>query len=332
MRRQGFGVLVLALEAGPGATVIPRPLAGKILKKLGGDAEGYWRKVGAGLAEAGCLGGVEHVHAGWANELTWIAWAAAETKGLPWSFSGHARDLWVEGGDLQAKLAAAKFASACTRAGTERLRGAGSPEKVLYAPHGLELRKFPWRDWEPGSSVELLGVGRLVEKKGWNLALQVLPLLASGMDVRLSLIGEGPERTKLEKQAKALKMLDRVNFAGALTEKEVIAAMRRADCLVLPSLVAADGDKDGLANVLLEGAACGIPLVTTDAGSAGDFVDESTGVLVTADDPGELLRGIASVFGEPEVTRARCGEARRRVEVEFDLEPNVARLAERFRT
>lgn len=331
LRRQGFEIVLFALNAGARAHPIPRSAWDKVSRRIASDEAAYWQSVGRKLAAHPALEGVQHVHAGWANELAYIAWGLAESRKLPWSFFGHARDLWVEGGDLKAKLAAARFAATCTRAGEKLLLANGEAAKVLYAPHGLELGRYEWRAWEPREAVELLGVGRLVEKKGWNVLLQILPLLAQAGNVRLKLIGEGPLLKPLQKQVGLLKIQDRVEFAGALPHDEVIRAILTVDCLVLPSLRAADGDRDGLANVLLEAAALGLPLVTTDAGSASDFVDESTGVLARAGDAGDLLRAISSVFAEPEATVARCVAARRRVETDFDVVKNAAVLGEVFR-
>jgi glycosyltransferase involved in cell wall biosynthesis len=331
LRRQGFEIVLFALEAGEGAHPIPRSAWDKVSRRLASDEAAHWGAVGRKLAAHPALEGVQHIHAGWANELAYIAWAAAEERDLPWSLFGHARDLWVEAGDLRAKLAAAKFAAACTRAGEKLLHSQGESAKILYAPHGLELGNYKWRAWQPREAVQLLGVGRLVEKKGWNLLLQILPLLAQAGNVRLKLIGEGPLLKSLQKQAGLLKISNRVEFAGAMPHEGVIQAMRAADCLVLPSLRAADGDRDGLANVLLEAAALGLPLVTTDAGSASDFVDETTGVLARAGDPADLLRAISTVFAEPEATAARCLTARQRVETDVEVGKNVAVLGEAFK-
>jgi glycosyltransferase involved in cell wall biosynthesis len=143
-------------------------------------------------------------------------------------------------------------------------------------------------------------------------------------------VGEGPLRGLLEKQIVSLGLQDIVKLRGALPPSETLAAIQAANCLIMPSRRAADGDRDGLPNVLLEAAALGVPIVTTSAGSATDLVDESTGIVVEPGDLEALSAGIGRVFMNSEVTQNRCHAARARVETEFDVEKNVRVLADAF--
>ena len=311
LRRRGFDIAVFAFHAGEGAAPIAQTLAHKLSPRR-------WEAVGRALD----LSGFAHVHAGWANHLAEVARAAAERAGIPWSFSAHARDLWVEGGDLRGKLASAKFAACCTRAGTEELRRFG--ENVIYAPHGLELPRYEFR--EPNLSdpndKKLVGVGRLVEKKGWLAALRA----ANDLSAELTIIGDGPQRSALE----ARPFYSQVTVLPGMPHDELIVKLREFNCLILPSRRAPDGDRDGLANVLLEAAALGLPIVTTNAGSASDFVDETTGLIVEAGDVRALTFAILRVFDKPDATRKRCQAGRSRVEQRFDVEQNVGVLGELF--
>lgn len=326
LRRSGFDIEVWALNAGPGAFKIPAPPLALKLASLD-----RYRHAQAGLlAEQLQQHGVVHVHAAWANHIADLAAATAQAAGLPWSFAAHARDLWVDGGDLKAKLASARFAATCTRQGEEALRRYG--DNVVYAPHGLALGEYDFGAWEDGAELRLLGVGRLVEKKGWFDLVEAVKLLRGhGVQVAAHIIGEGPLRVALQKRITELNLNLDFQILGAMPHEEVVATMKCANCFVLPSRIAPDGDRDGLANVLLEAAALGLPLVTTDAGAARDFVDESMGYIVAPGDVLGLAAAIVQVFGTPEETRAKCLAARRRVEAEFDVEKNVEVLAKAFR-
>ena len=339
LRRRDFEIEVFAFNAGEGAALISQSLRAKLSPRR-------WEIVGRSLD----LSGFAHVHAGWANHLADVARAAARENGLSWSFSAHARDLWVEGGDLKAKLASAKFASSCTLAGLEHLRGFG--DNVIYAPHGLELKRYKFKRFalhkRADKPVRVVGVGRLVPKKGWDDALAALQFVDKARNIaqdgkthaRLILIGDGPGAENfyergLRNQAKWRSSYGRLylpllNWRGALPHAQTVKVMRRCDCLILPSRRTKDGDRDGLANVLLEAAALGLPIVTTNAGSASDFVDETTGLLVEAGDVQALARAILRVFDEPEATLWRCENARRRVEERFDADKNIAVLAGAF--
>ena len=333
LREDGLDIVVFALRAGEGAERIHSPARWQqsLSRAITGEARA-WRATGEGLAPRLKSLGITHLHSGWASHPAYIAWGAAAAAGLPWSFSGHSRDIWVEGGDLGGKLAAAEWASACSESGAARLREfTPDPAKVFYAPHGLRPEQYPRRPWQPGEDWRLLGVGRLVEKKGWPDLLAALEILRAQERIcTLHIVGDGPLRPALVAQARKAGFTN-VTWLGSLPESGVIEAMRAADCLVLPSRIAADGDRDGLANVLLEGAALGVPLVTTSAGAARDFVDESTGLIVPEKSPVELAAAIAGIFENPVATMGRCASARRRVVEQFDLIRNVEPLAARFR-
>lgn len=335
LRRRGFEIEIFALNAGEGATKISQPW----LKKF---SSLRWQMAGRKLN----LSGFDHVHAGWANHVALVAQSAAKRARLPWSFSAHARDLWVMGGDLKAKLASAQFATSCTLAGTEELRKFGT--NIIYAPHGLELKHYKFRQWKQRKEIRVAGVGRLVEKKGWQDACDAMyrfdelinPLRDGKMEARMDLVGDGPLMGALKSQTESYMHLERdgkhwqeslLRFYGALPHPQAIKVMELCDCLILPSRRTSEGDRDGLANVLLEAGALGLPIVTTNAGSASDFVDETTGIVVEAGDVDALTGALQRVFVEPEQTKWRCENARRRIEERFDVDRNVEVLARAFR-
>ena len=343
LRRRGFEIEVFALHAGEGAHPIERVSHLKIshgLERLltGRTPPTHFSNIGEALWREGSAGGhfegVGHIHAGFASYPAFIAWGAASASGLPWSFSGHARDLFVDGAGLADKLHAAGFATVCTRAG-QRLLQEQAPamsHKVLYAPHGIEVERYSWREWKPGSP-RLLSVGRLVEKKGFDDLLKVVSLLlAEGHEVRATVIGEGPLHHKLDQQARSLGVDGAVQFVGAQSHDAVRDAMAAANCFVLPCKIARDGDRDGLPNVLLEAAACGLPIVSTPVGGITDFLDETTGRLCPPADAAALAAAMARAFSEVDNTRSRCLAARRRIEQEYDIERNIDRMAAAFRS
>ncbi len=328
LREAGLQIEIFALQAGEGAHAVEMPSAAL---KLGGKAR-FWRATGEKLGAQLRSRGITHLHATWANHVADIASVAAQSAGLTWSFAAHSRDLWVEGGDLAAKLATAKFAAACTRIGETELLKHG--ENVLYAPHGLPLRDYPFQPWKRGGETRVLGVGRLVEKKGW------LDLVAAagicertrqrGAGYRFEIVGDGPVRGLIEKQAAGFGLQSSVITHGALPHDEVIALMQECNCFVLPSRRAADGDRDGLANVLLEAGALGLPLITSDTEGAREFADASTALLFPPGDSMALAGAINHMRAASDETIARTLAARARVERSFTIEKNVEVLARAF--
>ena len=335
LRRYGFEIDVWALKAGAGAQAISIPYTVKLLGRLQGQNRRYWQSVGQEWArrERTALAGVEWIHAAWASFPADIALGAARELDIPWSFFGHARDLWVEGSGLEEKLRLAQFAASCTRPGVEILQRT-VPEiacKVLYAPHGLNLEEYPFHGkrslQEPA---RILAVGRLIEKKGFAVLLEALRLLSQeGHRLQATIIGEGRLRSELEKQLPP--GLD-ISLPGAMSADAVARAMQNADLLVMPSLEAADGDRDGLPNVLLEAAASGLPMVSTRAGAITDFLDEECAWLCDAGDASALAGAMQAALCHYGQSLHRAREARKRVESQFDIECNIAVLAQAFRT
>lgn len=348
LRRRDFEVRVWALHAGEGAYPIEVPsnalgkVKGGLTRRLRGSK--YFEELGAVWYQRerdGLLRGVEHIHAGWASHPAEIALGAAEASGLSWSFSGHARDLWVDNRDFERKLQTASFATCCTRAG-QRLLAQSAPahaHKVLYAPHGLEVSRFQFRSraFEGDGPLRILSVGRLVEKKGFAVLLQALAILGDEeFEFYCVIIGDGPLHKELDNQARFvnLEYADSTNHADALVHlvgaksfEEVVEAMHEADCLVLPSLEARDGDRDGLPNVLLEAAACGLPIIATTAGSVTDLLDATTAYLCGPDDEDALATAIREMATDPTTTRALALAARERVENLFDIDQNIEIIA-----
>ncbi len=347
LRSLGLDVRPFAWRAGQGAVPLTRSSSpgSRLLRRVRGEA--WWREEGARWAREWKPRGfsIDHIHAAWASfPAAWASGAAQELK-MPWSFSAHARDLWVEGGDLRAKLGSAAFASACTQSGAQQLRLlAPQPERVLYAPHGLPMSEWPRREWSvynPSRPFQILSVGRLVPKKGLDILLRALSLWRSTSPDRewqAQIIGEGPERARLEQLSTQLKLEPWVRFAGAQPSEAVRAAMLEADVLVLPCRVARDGDRDGLPNVLLEAAATGVPLIVGDAGSVRDLCDDSpshrNAWLFPPHDV-EALQGLLKQAwlglqqGES-LWREACERARARVEADFDVERNIHVLSRAF--
>lgn len=223
------------------------------------------------------------------------------------------------------------------------LLGLGCPARLLHvvrvAVRGERLRRRaeevrrragPRRADAP---IRVLGVGRLVEKKGFDDALAALALLArDGTGFEFRLAGDGPLRAELEAQVARLGLGPRTRFLGKIDREAVFDEMALADILLQPSRTAADGDAEGTPTVLMEAGALSLPSVATrHAGTAEVVIDEETGLLVAERDVRGLADRLARLVARPD-DRARLGAAaRRRIDAEFDLDGQCARLEEIYR-
>lgn len=281
---------------------------------------------------------IERLYAHFLHTPASVTRYAATMRGLPWSVSAHAKDIWTsEPWEVGEKLADCDWLVTCTRAGLQRLGElAPRPEKLHLVYHGLDFAHLPppppSRPRRDGSNaadpVVILSVGRKVEKKGYDDLLKALALLPAGLHWRFEHVGAGELSDALKAQAGALGIADRCAWLGAQPQKEVFAALGRADLFVLASKKAADGDQDGLPNVLMEAAHQGLPIVSTQAAAIGEFVaDGETGLLVPPAAPQELSVALARTIADPGLRRRLAQRAGELVRTRFSCEAGVDWIA-----
>jgi glycosyltransferase involved in cell wall biosynthesis len=285
---------------------------------------------------------VERIHAHFLHTPASVARYAAMMRGLPWSVSAHAKDIWTTPQwELEEKLHDADWAVTCSRAGQERLCAlAGRPGAVALSYHGLDLARFPpspspsprpARDGSGGDPVAILSVGRAVAKKGFDTLLAALARLPAGLAWRFDHIGGGPELPRLKGEASRLGLGGRVRWHGSQAQAAVLAAYRRADIFALASRVAGDGDRDGLPNVLMEAQSQALACVATRLSAIPELIAEGeTGLLVPPDDPAALAAAVERLIRDPALRERLGARGRAKIEAEFDHARAVADLARRF--
>ncbi|KUJ78713.1 glycosyltransferase family 4 protein [Ruegeria profundi] len=270
-----------------------------------------------------------------------VARYAAIMRGLPWSFSAHAKDIWTspeweKREKLQEVTHGAAFGATCTSIGAEHLRGlADDPSRVDLIYHGLDLCRFPAppnrKPRAPSGPFHMLSVGRLVEKKGFDRLIDAFALLPETLDWRWTHIGGGTLSGALQSRAAAAGLAHRITWKGACDQPEVIAAMRAADLFVLPSRIAADGDRDGLPNVLMEAASQLLPILSTPVSAIPEFIETGTHGVLSDDDPSALASAIVRLAANPQKTALMAVAAYDRLISDFRMDPGIARLSNRLR-
>lgn len=272
-------------------------------------------------------GDVTHLHAAFAHRPATVALLASTITGLPFSFTGHAKDIYVErlnpAGLLARKLRAATFVLTCTEANRRHLLSVAPGARVQTIYHGLNA---DFAALLAGSARQpdgirqctvfrVLGVGRLVAKKGFDLAVEACAqLLAQGIDVELRIIGGRAEQGDALAHLIAERGLEgRAHLLGARTQAEVLAELRRADAFCLPCRVLSNGDRDGIPNVLVEAMAAGVPVVTTSVSGIPELVEDGvSGLVVPPDDTVAVAGALALLAGDPALA-TRIGQTGRQV-------------------
>lgn len=301
-----------------------------------------WRRFGQACVMARELpAGIRHLHVHYLHTPASVIRYAALLRGLTWSFSAHAKDIWTTPDwEKREKITGAAWGVTCTQDGHRELeRLSDRPGKVSLVYHGLDLTRFPdppERSGRDGSRsdapVRLVTIGRAVEKKGFDDLLAALALLPAGLHWHLTHIGGGEKLAALKRQAEELGLPDRIVWTGPKAQGEVIAALRAADLFVLPSKQAGDGDRDGLPNVVMEAASQALPIVATDFAGIPEFVRQGVeGLLVPPGDVAALAEALAALAAAP-ARRAGMGDAAHaRLTGAFSAQAGLDAVAARLR-
>jgi glycosyltransferase involved in cell wall biosynthesis len=274
-----------------------------------------------------------HVHAHFAHDPALVGMLAARLTGLPFTFTAHARDLvQIPVGALAARAAEAEAVVTCCAVNAEYIASV-VPEAqrppVMVIHHGVDVERFAPRHREPtGSTRHLVSIGRLVPKKGFDDLLHALRAVKdAGGRFRCDIYGDGPEDGELLRLRDRLELTDEVEFRGAQDGDRIVAALTSADLFVLTPRVAADGDRDGIPNVLVEAMSTGLPVVTTTAGGVTELVEAGrNGVVTEPGDVAGLARLITELLDDADQRRRLGAAARATVERSYDVNAAAGQL------
>ncbi|MGP9537342.1 glycosyltransferase [Brachybacterium sp. AOP43-C2-M15] len=289
------------------------------------------------LAMAAREHGVTHLHAHFASMATTVARLAGLVADLPYSFTAHAKDIFhrdVEDEDLARKLRDADHAVTISGYNLAHLRerfGTRGTARLELVRNGLELERFPYRRRAGLPPVpRLLGVGRLVEKKGFDQLIDMVGALrAEGREVEADIVGDGPLREDLDARIRELGLTEHVRLLGPRTQEEVRLLLDEADLFVAPFVIGADGNADGLPTVLLEAMATGIPCVAAAVTAVGEVILEGrTGWLVPTGDTAALTGAVREALDPATDRGARTDAARDLVVERHDSRVQARRLRE----
>ena len=295
----------------------------------------YWpkylfqRDAGYALARRVRGMGVTHIHAHMAHVPTTVAMHCAQAMGVPFSFTGHAADLFRDRSALKTKLQRAAFVS-CISHWHRAFYNDIVPRTDADYPVircGVDVESFkPGGD---GPRAGMLTVGRLVRKKGFDLLVEAIAGCTAGS--RLTLVGDGPERAALQAQVDELGAGDRITLVGAKSNEEVRLLMQKAEVFVLPCRVAEDGDRDGIPVVLMEAMASGMAVVSGDLPTIRELVQhDHTGLMCEPGSVESLAAELCRLIADPGMVARLAAAGRQRVVQEFSLSVNIERLCRAF--
>lgn len=285
---------------------------------------------------------VQHLHCHFAHAATTVGMYAARQLGVPFSFTGHANDLFQRRALLAKKLERAAFVSCISEWHRELYRGIVPQRLDRYHVVRCGVDVASWtpkldagREISGEDAVRVLTVCRLVEKKGVDMLIRGLADFGrrTAHPWHLTVAGDGPERASLEALAAELNCAGSVSFLGAVDNERVRGLLSKADLFALPCREDHSGDRDGIPVVLMEAMACGVPVVSGDLPAIRELVRSGeTGVLVDGTQPEQLAAEVDRMVGSPETREILARNAREHVSREFSLASNLQRLTHHILT
>ncbi len=278
-----------------------------------------------------------HLHGHFAHSPTSVTMFSSLLSGLKFSFTAHAKDIYTSHPDqLREKLEEAVFVATCTRHNQHYLEALserqGAEVSCIY--HGIDLSLFRNEhvkvETEP--PYRLLTVARITPKKGLPTIYRALKNLADrGIDFRHVLIGDGDDRQTVLHLLKEPGLQDRCSWLGSLPHETVLHHFSSSDLFILGSEIAADGDRDGIPNVLVESLAMGVPAVATNVSAIPEILlDGETGLTVEQKNSEALAKAIIKLLTDTELRRKVIENGKRLVAEQFDNSRLIVNLARLF--
>ena len=281
--------------------------------------------------------GIQHLHVHFATDSAVVALLAKKLGGPSYSITCHAKDIYrqtVNYQFLDLLVRNSAFVVTVCDANRRWMGAHLSPEamtRVRRLYNGIDLASFV-PDGSPREQNHVLGVGRLVEKKGFHVLVEALVLLLEkGVDLRATIIGDGDQKARIEQLIAQHGAGERVRMLGPRDQDEVRRFMSRATLTVQPCLIGNDGNRDALPTVLVESLAMELPCISTPVTGIPEILDQGRcGLLVPENDVPATARAIEELLGDPRRRERFARDGRKRAEELFDAEKTALALSSWF--
>jgi glycosyltransferase involved in cell wall biosynthesis len=273
-----------------------------------------------------------HLHAHFAHVPTDIAMYAAAMAGIGFSFTSHANDLFERGWLLKEKVERSVAAVTISRFNRQFLEKLGaSSDKIHIIRCGVT--RHPSSEQRAANRIPRIGsLGRLVEKKGFDVLIQAAGILArQGKDFTLEIAGSGPLQDDLQALAEREKLGDRIRFMGPIANDRVPEWLSHLDIFVLACKPDKNGDMDGIPVVLMEAMAADVPVISTTISAVPELIqDGESGLLAEPGSADDLAAQIINLLDDPELRQRCIAGGRTMTAGEFSESWNIERIVHLF--
>jgi len=264
-----------------------------------------------------------------------FAMLASKLLSVPYSITAHAYDVFTPQTNFEEKFIEASFIITCTKFNKQFIQEKYphfDTDKIHVVYHGIDLDKFKPSDRKSKDTAVILSVGRLVPKKGMIVLVEACRILKEqGVPFKCLIIGDGPERPRLEMKIKLDNLVDEVELVGSVMPGQMKDFYEEATLFALPCIVEENGNRDGIPNVIAEAMAMELPVVSTFVSAIPELVEnDKTGLLVEQADAKALATAIKEIIEDPVKARAMGQKGRKRVAEIFDARENLVDLKQLY--
>jgi glycosyltransferase involved in cell wall biosynthesis/peptidoglycan/xylan/chitin deacetylase (PgdA/CDA1 family) len=287
---------------------------------------------------------ITHIHGQWATFPATFALIISKLNNIPFSFTGHAHDIYVDTTGLNEKIKKAEFVVTCTAYNKEYLLGLMSgrrsqvaghrlKDKIIVNYHGVDLEKFKAQGQSPAGTVpskfKILSVGSLLDCKGFDILIDACKILKEkGVDFECTIAGGGPLEKSLKSQVAGSRLEGKIKFTGYITQDKLVPLYQQADVFALPVRLDIHW---GIPNVLLEAMAAKVPVITTTLPSIPELIqDRETGFIVPEKDPQALAEQLIRLFHNRGLSQQVGERGWEVVKNKFDAKKNALSLTGLF--
>jgi glycosyltransferase involved in cell wall biosynthesis len=274
----------------------------------------------------------DFTHATWATAPGMAAYALRLLIGQCYTLEAHAYDVFRNGGDshLALKLSSAKAVRSSTESTAHVLRDCvtDSVPPVYSVRRGLPQMPDYQEPSKRAGPLQVLSVGRLIEKKGYFQQLKIYAAWKrEKVPFRATIIGEGPLRGPLESAVQEYGLSGDVDLVGRLEYAEVERYYRTADLFLFTGVVSVSGDRDGFPNVIAEAMSYSLPVFSSDVSAITEVIaDGTTGFIIDVNEPSAAARQISVAMAQRELLKRVTGDAHDWLLSSFDVKKNMSCL------
>ncbi len=278
----------------------------------------------------------DHIHAHFGNNPAQFAMCASLLTGIPYSFTTHARDIFVYHEILTAKHCFADFAVTISRYNKLFLEKRYSipTDRIKIVHCGIDTSCFAFKAYPHHNEkhLKIISIGRLVDKKGFIYLINACKRLSEmNISFHCDIIGNGPLRDSLQSSIDISGLHNQIILHGEQTQEQVRSMLEKSDVFVLPCIQADDGDMDGSPMVLKEAMAMGVVCVSSRISGILELMPENSGILVNQKDDLALCDAIKSIYGMTIEKKNTIAKAQRKIiENSFDINKQADQLYRLF--